>query len=371
MATKRDYYEVLGVSRNATEQEIKNAFRTLAKKYHPDVNKAPDAESKFKEIQEAYAVLSDSNRRKQYDQFGHAAFASGSSGFSGFDFSDFDFSDIFSEIFGSGFGFNFGTSTRNSNRPRKGRDIVVDMTLTFEEAVFGTKKNITLDVLEECSTCDGKGGHGEKTCNRCHGSGTITQEQRSLFGVYVTRTTCSACAGRGKTYEKVCSRCHGNGQIKVKKELTITIPAGVDTGNQLRLQGKGEAGINGGPNGDVYIEFMVKKHPIFKREDNDIYLEVPLTITEAVLGAKKTIPTLYGNVNLVIPAGSQTGDKLCLKGKGVEDLSTNRKGDMYAVIKVIIPKTITGEQKSLLQKLNETSLDRDNIIKKFEKHLRD
>ncbi len=368
MATKKDYYEILGVSKNASDKEIKSAFRTLAKKYHPDVNKESDAEAKFKEIQEAYAVLSDPNRRKQYDQFGHAAFSGGNSGYGGFDFSDFDFSDIFSDIFGSGFGFNFNTR-QNSNRPRKGRDSIVRMVLTFEEAVFGTKKVINLDILETCPECDGSGGFGEKTCPKCHGSGYVSEEQRSLFGAFVTRTECPECEGTGKIYDKVCSKCHGHGQIKVNKDITVTIPAGVDTGNQLRLAGKGEAGINGGPNGDIYIEFTVREHAIYHRDGIDIYLEVPITITEATLGTKRPIPTLYGNVTLSIPEGSQTGDKHRLRGKGVEDLATKRKGDMYAIINVVIPKGLTREQKQLLSQLKDTNLDRNNIIKDFEKHL--
>lgn len=370
MTTKRDYYEVLGIDKNASESEIKSAFRKLAKKYHPDVSKEENAEEKFKEIQEAYAVLSDPNRRRQYDQFGHNAFSGGSGGFSGgFDFSDFDFSDIFSDIFGSGFGFNFGSS-RNSKRPRKGRDTVVRMILTFEEAVFGTKKDISLNVLEICDDCKGKGGHGESTCSRCHGSGTIAEEQRTFFGVYMTRTECPNCNGKGKTYDKICSKCHGEGQTKVKKDITVTIPAGVDNGNQLRLSGKGEAGINGGPNGDIYVEFTVREHELFKRDDNDIYLEVPISITEAILGTKKEIPTLYGNVKLSIPEGSQTGDRHRLRDKGVQDVSSSRrKGDMYVIIKVLIPNKLSREQKDLIQKLNKTDLDRDNILKKFNKHL--
>ncbi|MDD3821438.1 MAG: molecular chaperone DnaJ [Bacilli bacterium] len=369
MATKRDYYEVLGVDKNASEQEIKSAFRQLAKKYHPDVNKASDAEAKFKEIQEAYAVLSDTNRRKQYDQFGHAAFNQGTGGgFGGFDFSDFDFSDIFSEIFGGGFGFNFGRSNR-PDRPRRGRDSIMRMNITFNEAVFGTKKVINLNILDVCDECHQKGGHGEKTCSKCHGSGYITQEQRSLLGVYMTRSECPQCDGKGKTYDKVCSKCRGSGTVRVNKDLTITVPAGIDTGNQLRLQGKGEAGTNGGPNGDIYIEFSVSNHEIFIRDDNNIYLELPITITEAALGAKKEIPTLYGNVNLIIPEGSESGDKHRLKGRGVPDVNTNRKGDMFVVLKVVFPKRLSREQRLLLEKLAATNLDRDNIISNFKRHI--
>lgn len=370
---KRDYYEVLGIEKTATDKEIKSAFRKLAKQYHPDVNKEPDAEEKFKEIQEAYAVLSDENRRRQYDQFGHAAFQNGTAGgaqggFSGFDFSDFDFGDIFSDIFGSGFGFNFGGS--HSNKARRGRDKVVGMKLSFEEAVFGTKKEVKLDIMDTCDECHGKGGHGETTCDECHGSGTITSEQRSLFGVYQTRTTCPKCNGKGKAYKEICSKCRGKGQIKKNKTIEVKIPAGVDTGNQLRLAGKGEAGINGGSNGDIYIEFTVAKHSLYERNEDDIYIDLPINICEAILGTKKEVPTLYGNINLVIPAGSQNGDKHRLRGKGVENVSTKRKGDMYITLKIVMPEKISREQKKLLEQLSKTGLDNNIEIKKYNEYLR-
>lgn len=370
---KRDYYEVLGVSKSATDKEIKSAFRKLAKQYHPDVNKEPDAEAKFKEIQEAYAVLSDENRRRQYDQFGHAAFQNGTSssagGFSGFDFSDFDFGDIFSDIFGGGFGFNFGGSSQ-SNKARRGRDRVVNMKLSFEEAVFGTKKELNIDIMDTCDECNGKGGHGETTCSECNGKGTITKEQRSLFGVYQTRTTCPKCNGKGKTYKETCSKCRGNGQIKKNKTIEVKIPAGVDTGNQLRLSGKGETGINGGPNGDIYIEFTVSNHQLYERVEDDIHLDLPINICEAILGAKKEVPTLYGNINLVIPAGSQNGDKHRLRGKGVENVSTKRKGDMYITLKIVMPDKVSRDQKKLLEQLAKTGLDNNIEIKKYNEYLR-
>lgn len=366
---KRDYYEVLGVPKTATEDEIKSAFRKLAKKYHPDVSKEPDAAEKFKEAQEAYAVLSDESKRKQYDQFGHAAFENNGAGTSGFDFSDFDFSDIFGDIFGGGFGgFNFG-SGRSSSRARKGRDSIINVNLTFEEAVFGCKKTVNVTVNDTCSECDGKGGHGEKKCSTCNGSGTVTAEQRSLFGTFMTRTTCTECNGKGKVYEKTCSSCRGAGTIRKNKELEVKIPAGVDTGNQLRLSGKGEAGINGGPNGDLYLEFNVKEHPIYKREDIDVYLEYPISITDAVLGCKKEVPTLYGTVKLTINPGTQTNDKYRLKGKGIEDVHSSRKGDMYVIIKVSIPNKLTREQKKLFDELSKTDLNDNDMLKKINKYI--
>ena len=270
---KKDYYEVLGVSKNATDAEIKSAFRKLAKKYHPDVNKEPDAAEKFKEAQEAYAVLSDEAKRRQYDQYGHAAF-DGMNGGAGFDFSDFDFGDIFDGIFGGGFGgFGFGGSRRNNqSRQRRGADKLMRINLSFEEAAFGCKKTIKVDVNETCSECNGKGGKGEKKCSTCHGSGSVTSEQRTILGSFMTKSTCPNCGGKGVTYDTTCSKCRGKCMTRKNAEIEVKIPSGVDTGNQLRLSGKGDAGVNGGPNGDLYLEFQVKDHPLFIRDDNDIYL---------------------------------------------------------------------------------------------------
>lgn len=366
---KRDYYEVLGVDKSASDAEIKSAFRKLAKKYHPDVSKEPDAAEKFKEAQEAYAVLSDADKRRQYDQYGHAAFDQmNGGGAGGFDFSGFDFSDIFGDIFGSGFGFGGGRSS-SSSRPRKGADSLIRMNLTFEEAVFGCKKTINVNVSEECSECHGKGGHNEKTCPDCHGTGEQTIEQRTMFGTFASRTTCSTCGGKGKTYESKCSNCRGTGKINKNKDIELKIPAGVDTGNRLRLAGKGEAGVNGGPNGDIYVEFSVKEHPLFERDENDIYLTLPITISDAVLGAKKEVPTLYGNIKLTIPSGSSSGDKHRIKGKGIEDVQTGRKGDMYVILDVHIPKKISKDQKKLFEQLSKTTLDDSDKFRKIEKYL--
>lgn len=365
---KRDYYEVLGVSKNATQAEIKSAFRKLAKKYHPDVSKEENAAEKFKEAQEAYAVLSDETKRKQYDQFGHSAFSgAGAGGAGGFDFSGFDFSDIFGDLFGSGFGF--GGSSRQTNRASRGRDTVMEVHLTFDEAVFGTKKEIKVDTMDECSECHGKGGLGEKTCSRCHGSGYVTEEQRTMFGNFMSRTTCPTCRGKGVSYDKECYHCHGTGRVRKNKKLEVKIPAGVDTGNQLRIAGKGEAGHNGGPNGDLYLEFVVADHPLYTRHENDIYLRVPITITEAVLGCKKEIPTIHGNVTLTIPAGSNPNDKHRLKGKGIKDVNGHGTGDMYVVLNVVVPKKISKEQKKLFEKLDETKLNDSSEFKEFKKYL--
>jgi len=365
---KRDYYEVLEVSKNATDKEIKSAFRKLARKYHPDVNKDPKASEKFKEIQEAYAVLSDSKRREQYDRFGHSAFQGRTStgGAGGFDFSGFDFSDIFSEIFGSSFGFEDQGSY--SRRAEKGDDVLLRMNVSFEEAVFGIEKTIKLDVSENCPNCNGTGGIGETKCPKCHGSGTVTTEQRTLFGTYLTKTTCSKCKGRGVIYEKTCPKCRGTGKVTTTKEIKVSIPAGINTGNQLRLAGKGEAGINGGPNGDAYIEFVVSNHLLFDRKDEHIYLTLPITIVEASLGCKKEVPTLYGDVKLTIPPGTQSNSKFLLEGKGVPSLTSKRKGNMYVITKVIIPNSLNKKQKELFEELEETDLENHEEFKKYKKN---
>lgn len=372
---KKDFYEILGVDRSATQDEIKSAYRRLAKKYHPDICKEENAEAKFKEVQEAYSVLGDENKRRQYDQFGHAAFTQGGAGGAGFgggfqgfggEFDDIDLGDIFGSMFGSSFGF--GSSSRSSSQRERGSDTIMKMRLSFEEAVFGCEKDITLDLTETCDDCDGKGGFGESTCSECHGSGTITQEQRTILGSFLTKTTCPKCGGKGKTYNQSCNKCRGKGTVRKSKTLSVKIPSGVDTGNRLRLSGKGNAGKNGGPNGDLYIEFNVENHDFYVREGDDIFLEIPLTITEAILGTKKEIPTLYGNVRVTIPAGSETGDKQRLRGKGIDNSSNRHKGDMYIVMKVVIPQKLSKEQKKLIEALDKTPLE-DNTIIQFNKYV--
>ena len=363
---KRDYYEVLGVSKSATEAEIKSAFRKLAKQYHPDVNKEKDAEEKFKEVQEAYAVLSDENKRRQYDQFGHAAFSgnggAGGAGFGGFDFSGFDVNldDILGSMFGSGFGFS-NSSRRNSKV--RGEDVLYHMNLTFEEAVFGCEKDIKVDTSVKCEDCDGKGGHDEMTCDMCHGSGTITSEQRTMFGSFLSKTTCTNCNGRGKTFKRRCTTCNGKGNIRKNRTITVKVPSGIDTGMRLRVSGKGEAGLNGGPAGDLYLEFNVKEHEFFKRDSDDIYLNVPITITDAVLGCKKDIRTLDSVITLSIKPGTNTNDKQRIKGKGIKNSSTGRSGDMYIIFEVVLPDKLNREQKNLFEKLANTDLENSDYEK--------
>ena len=382
MAANKSYYDILGVDKNASPDEIKSAFRKMAKKYHPDINKEAGAEAKFKEIGEAYSVLGDPEKKKQYDMMGHDAYTQGAQaggfgggnpfggGFSGFSADDIDLGDIFGDLFGSFGGFG-GSRSSNRRRPVKGKDTLVGIDLTFEEAVFGCKKAITLELDSECDKCSGKGGSGEETCKTCGGRGRVVQQQRTMFGVFQTETTCPTCGGSGHTYKETCSKCHGEGHVIEKKEIEVTVPEGVNTGSQLRISGKGAAGYNGGPNGDIYLEFRVKDHPLFERKGTDIYVDVPITITEAILGCKKEVPTLTGSVILEIDPGSQPGDNLRLKGKGVKEVNGSKHGDLYAVLNVVIPTKLDREQKDLIKKLSSTDLENSSEFKEYAKYLKD
>lgn len=372
MKDKRDYYEVLGVSKSASQAEIKSAFRKKAKEFHPDLNKDdPNAAEKFKEAQEAYSVLSDEQKRKMYDQYGHAGVnqsANGASGFGGFDASGFDFGDIFDSFFGgatSGFG-GFGSSQSSGPRASRGSDVLMRMNLTFEEAIFGTEKKFNLDIVEDCDECNGHGGFDAETCSTCHGTGTVTSQRQTILGSFLSKGPCPDCNGKGKTYKRKCSECNGKGKVKKNKRITINIPAGVATGDRQRVSGKGNPGYNGGENGDLYLEYIVADHDFFIREDDDIYLEVPLTITEAALGTKKVIPTLYGNVKLNIESGTTSGDKQKIRGKGINNEYRHHKGDMYIVFKVITPSKLSRKAKDLLDKL-DSELAQEPEIAKFDK----
>ena len=360
---KRDYYEILGVSKNASDDEIKSAFRKLAKKYHPDINKDPDAPAKFKEAQEAYAVLSDKDKRSKYDQFGHAAFDNMQGGFGagGFDFSDFDINldDILGNMFGGGFGYSRGG---RGSRKTRGSDLLRGVKLTFEEAVFGCEKDLKIDVNEKCQECNGVGGFDKMTCSTCGGTGSITSKQQTLFGAFMTKTTCSTCGGTGEIYKRKCSKCHGDGIVRQTKTITVKVPSGIDDGMRLRLSGKGEASPNGGENGDLYLEFSVSPHKFFKRDGDDIYLEVPINMAEAALGCKKDIRTLSSIVTLSIPSGTETGDKQRIKGKGIKNSSSGRTGDMYIIFKVITPAKLSRDQKKLFEELYKTDLNDSEII---------
>ena len=371
---KRDYYEVLGVSKNATEDEIKSAFRKKAKEFHPDLNKSPDAPEKFKEAQEAYACLSNKENRAKYDQFGHAAFdnpyanaGGGAGGYSGNPFGDFDFGDIFDDLFGGGFSSFSSFGGRSSSRARKGNDTLYGMKIDFMEAVYGCKKDIDLEYFETCDECDGAGGHGEITCDTCNGKGTIIKQTSTILGTIQTRSTCPDCKGKGKTFKSRCNNCKGNGKVKVSKTITIDIPAGIDEGEQLRLAGKGEEGINGGPNGDLYIEIHISKHELYRRDGNDIYSDLPVTITDLCLGCKKTIKTIDGEVEIKIKEGSQPGELLRIKGKGINNPDSWKKGDFYLELKLVIPRSLSRKQKSLLEDLEETDLEDEIEFSKFNK----
>ena len=360
----KDYYKILGVDKNATQDEIKSAFRKQAKKYHPDLNKDnPEAAEKFKEIGEAYSVLSDENKKKMYDQYGSSAVdgsrpdptaGSGFGGFSGFDAADFGFDDIFDSFFGGLGGFG-GSRSRNSKV--RGDDVLMEMRLKFDEAIYGTEKKINIDVTEECNECDGEGGKGSKTCSTCHGSGQVRTTTNSILGQIVTNQTCPECNGKGKTFKTTCSECRGKGYTIKNKTITVNVPAGINTGDRLRLSGKGEPGRNGGSPGDLYLEFIVSKHKYFNRDGDDIYLEVPLTLTEAILGTKKKIPTIYGNLKVQVSPNTATGDKERIRGKGVNNESKRRKGDMYLIYKVYTPNKLTREQKNLINSLDKTNLE--------------
>ena len=357
---KRDYYEVLGLSKGADDSEIKKAYRKLAMKYHPDHNQGDaEAEQKFKEINEAYSVLSDADKKAKYDQYGHAAFDPASGGFGGGGFGGFDgfdFGDIFSSFFGGGGGF--GNGGRRRNAPVRGDDVGVRITLTFEEAVFGTKKEISYQKIQKCSDCNGTGAHegkGIKTCSKCNGSGQVRVTQRTPLGMIQTSRACDECGGSGKIIENPCKTCRGSGYTKVTKKLEVTIPAGIDDGHRIALRGQGSDGQNGGPAGDLVILISVKRHKIFERDGRNVYCEVPITFAEAVLGAEIDIPTLDGEEKYTIPEGTQTDTTFTLRGRGIPDVNTpGRKGDLMVTVVVEVPKNLSGEQKELLRKFAES-----------------
>ena len=371
MAEKRDYYDVLGVSKTATEDEIKKAYRKLAKQYHPDLNPGnKEAEEKFKEINEANEVLSDPQKRSQYDQFGHAdptqqGFGGGFGGFSG-GFGGFD--DIFSSIFGGG---SRGNSSRNSTRPRQGDDIEQTITIDFMESIYGCKKLIKVNIEDECSSCGGTGAYSSKDikiCSRCHGAGSVLVEQNSLFGRIQTQTTCPKCGGKGQEIKRVCDTCGGKGRMRKTKDITVTIPEGVMDGMTMRLEGKGYAGYNGGPHGDLYIHVKVRNHEDFIREGDDIYLEVPITISQAVLGDSIDVPTVYGSVNLKIPAGTQSHTKFRLKGKGAKNVRSKINGDQYVVVKIDTPRSLNNEEKKLYEQIRKIEAKKgESVWEKFKK----
>jgi molecular chaperone DnaJ len=376
VAQKRDYYEVLGIQKGASADEIKKAYRQQAKKNHPDLH--PDdkeAEARFKEINEAYEVLSDPEKKSRYDQFGHAGVDPnyGAGGFSGGGFGgmDFDLGDIFGSIFN---GFGGGRSTRSRNAPRRGENIRASIQVTFEEAAFGCEKEISVARVETCDKCKGSGckeGTTAETCTNCGGTGTVSTQQRTPFGVIQSSTDCPKCGGRGKIIHQPCEKCHGTGYERRKKKINVNVPAGIDDGQTISLRGQGNAGINGGPNGDLLIDIYVMRHKIFVRDGSSVLSEVPISIVQAALGDQLEVPTLDGKVKYTIPEGTQSGTVFRLKGKGIPHLRGGGRGDQYVTVKVEIPKNLTAEQKDILRKFAETmgekSPKKESIFEKKKK----
>ena len=373
MADKRDYYEVLGVSKTASADEIKRAYRSLAKKYHPDMNPGDaEAEAKFKEVNEAYAVLSDEEKKAKYDQYGHAAFdpaaggGYGGGGFGGFE--GFDFGDIFSSFFG-------GSTRSTKNAPIEGDDVLARVTLEFEEAAFGCKKEVNFARVEACGDCGSTGaakGTKPETCSACRGRGSVTVQQQTLFGSMQSQRSCQTCHGTGKIVKTPCKNCNGKGYVRVNKKLDVSIPAGIDNMQRVVLRGQGSAGRNGGPNGDLVIEVRVKPHSIFTRNGNDIHCEIPITFVEATLGATIDVPTLGGGVEKFdLPAGTQTGTSFTLRGKGIADINNpKRVGNLNFTVNIETPTGLNGEQKKILRSFEESfggkkSTAREGFFKKI------
>ncbi|GAQ19326.1 chaperone protein DnaJ [Oceanobacillus picturae] len=369
--SKRDYYDVLGVSKEAPKEEIKKAYRKLARKYHPDVNKEADASEKFKEAKEAYEVLSNEQKRAQYDQFGHAdpqgqgfgGFGGGAQDFGGF-------GDIFDMFFGG------GGRRRDPNAPQQGADLQYTMVLDFKEAIFGKETDITIPKEENCDTCNGSGakpGTKTKTCSHCNGSGQLNMEQNTPFGRVVNKRVCNYCNGTGKIIPEKCNTCGGNGKVKKHKKIHITIPAGIDEGQQIRVSGKGEAGVNGGPPGDLYVVVQVRRDEFFEREGDHIFCELPLTFAQAALGDEVEVPTVHGNVMLKIPAGTQTGKTFRMKGKGAPNVRGYGQGDQHIKVKIVTPTKLTEKQKELLREFNDiagneaTDEQESSLFQRFKK----
>ncbi len=365
--SKRDYYEVLGLEKGANDDEIKKAYRKLAKKYHPDVSQESNAEEKFKEVNEAYETLSDGSKKAHYDQFGHAdpnqgfgggGFGGGFGGFGGG-----GFGDIFENLFGGG-----GRSS-NPNRSQQGSDLEVNIGISFEESVEGCKKTIKVTIDDECGSCGGTGAYSKsdiKTCSRCNGRGSVVVEQNTIFGRMQQQTVCPKCNGKGKEVSKKCEKCSGKGKNRVSKDLVVDIPAGIDNNQTMRLSGKGEAGINGGPAGDIYVNIKVKSHKVFTRDGSNVYVELPISVTQAVLGDNVEVPTIYGNVSLKIPAGTQTDTKFRVKGKGFKSVRGGSIGDQICTVRIVTPTSLNPEEKKIYESLSKIeSTHKETPWKKF------
>jgi len=359
LADKRDYYEILGVGKSATDAELKKAYRTLAKQYHPDVNQNnKEAEAKFKELSEAYGILSDADKRRQYDQFGHDAFngSGGAGGFGGFDFSGFGgFEDIFESFMG---GNPFGRRQSKKGGPQRGNDLKYAMDITFEEACFGVEKEIQITRQQTCATCSGSGakpGTTAESCKQCGGSGQVRVAQNTPFGQFASVKACDACRGEGTIIASPCPDCSGRGKVPKKARISLNIPAGIDDGQTISLRGEGEPGTKGGPAGDLYVGIHVKTHAVFKRDGYDIVVDMPITFAQATLGAELDIQTIDGNMKHAIPEGTQTGTVFKLKGKGVRHLRSSSRGDHYLRVNIDVPQKLNAKQKELLKQFAEAS----------------
>lgn len=372
---KRDFYEVLGISKSASKDEIKSAYRKLAKKYHPDLNKEPGAEEKFKEVQEAYDILYDDKKRQMYDQFGMAAFEQGSStggagnpfsgaGFSGAGFGGVDLGDIFSSFFGG------GRSRARSYGPRRGDDTLQRIRISFMDAINGQKVKVPVSYYEKCEHCNGTGAKSPSdihTCSQCNGTGYIRTQQRTIFGVMEGQDVCPTCHGSGKTIANKCEDCGGTGYKYIKRDVEVNIPAGINAGQQIRLKGKGDKGANGGDNGDLYLEIVISPHQYFKRDGNDIHLEVPISFVDATLGTKIDVPTVYGEVTVDVPAGTQPNQILRLKGRGIKDMRKGTPGDQYIHIQIKTPTKLSKKQKELLEEYRTNEEKGESFFEKFKK----
>ena len=377
MADKRDYYEVLGVQRDATEADLKKAYRKLAKENHPDLNPGnAEAETRFKEVNEAYEVLSDSDKRSRYDQFGFAGVDPnyGAGGYGGGFDGGFDFGDL-GDIFGSFFGGGFGGGTRTRNGPQRGESLRQGLTITFEEAAFGCEKEVVIDRVEQCDSCHGSGaeaGTSPETCSNCGGSGQVQQRRQTPMGVFATTGPCPRCGGKGKIIKSPCKDCGGSGQVRKRKTLKVNIPAGIDNGQIISLRGQGNAGRNGGPAGDLQIVITVQSHPLFRRDGTDVFCDAPITFTQAVLGGEMEIPTIDGKVKYDIPEGTQTGTTFRLRGKGIPSVNGRGRGDQYVTVYIETPRNLNREQKEALKKFSDTLKEsnyeeRKSFFKKFKK----
>ena len=375
---KRDYYEVLGVSRGASEDEIKKAYKKMARKYHPDLNPGDKtAEEKFKEVNEAYEVLSDADKKARYDQYGHAGVDPnfGAGGFGGGFDGSFDFGDL-GDIFGSFFGGGFGGGRRtNPNAPQRGESIRMSIAISFEEAAFGCEKAVTVERYETCDTCHGNGcapGTSPEVCPDCHGTGTVQVRRQTPMGVFATSSPCPKCGGKGRIIHQPCKDCRGSGMVRKKKTIQASIPAGIDNGQTISIRGQGNAGKNGGPAGDLLITITVRPHELFRREGTSVLCEAPITFTQAVLGAELEIPTIDGKVNYTLPEGTQSGTTFRLKGKGIPSINGRGRGDQYVTVYIETPKNLNKEQKEALKKFAETMgesnyEEQKKFFKKFKK----